>query len=94
VIGAVIITGSDQYYLSDWCQVGQNYIWFSNPIKFKNPIPCKGKQRIFHPEIELQQISTEDRISLNNLYDYSISLGLQSFEISDFKTTDSRFKEI
>jgi len=85
VIGAAIVTHCDDLYNSIWCQQGYAYIWLHSPIKFSNPIPCSGKMKIFHPDIDIQQFSYQDKKALLNLYDTSKMLGLQKLDISDFR---------
>ena len=85
IIGAAIITHSDDFYNSIWCQQGACFIWLSNPIKFNNPIPCKGKVKVFHPDIDIQQFSYPDKKALLELYDISKNLELQKLDISDFR---------
>ena len=94
IIGAAIITGSDRVFSSIWCIADYNYIHIGEAIRFKNPIKCPGKQKIFRPDVDLKQFSKEDRETLNKLYDISYKTGLQVLDITVFNKREEEFISI
>jgi len=75
VVGAGILTDVVDISYSDWCMPGCYYWKFKNIIKFKTPIICKGKLRLFKPDIKKEDFQAIDYKNYTNLSNISEEMG-------------------